>query len=313
MSTPSQGADPPPPDVRVGIVSWNTAELLGRCLDSLPAALGSLRAEVVVVDNASTDDSVSVARRHGATVVENRENVGYARAMNQALTGTDAPYLVALNPDTEAHPGSLERLVAVLRDEHDIGLVAPRLRHADGSLQHSVHPFPSLRVAAALALPERVHRWYGASLWLEGHAAHDRAADVDWAIGAVHAVRRSALPRPDEPYSERWFMYVEDLDLCWRLQRRGWRVRFDPAAVVTHVGNAAGAQAWGAERTARWMAATYDWCRSVHGRWWTRAWGFTAAATLGVRALTAAVRGDQPAARRDAGLARTNLRLLLDR
>lgn len=313
MSAPHQGAGAPAPEVRVGIVSWNTAELLDRCLGSLPAALGSLRAEVVVVDNASTDDSVMVARRHGVTLVENRENLGYARGMNQALAGTEAPFIVALNPDTEPHPGSLERLVAVLRDHRDVGLVAPRLLEADGTLQHSVHPFPSLRVAAALALPVRTHRWFGRSLWLEGHAPHDRAADVDWAIGAVHVIRRSALPRPDEAYSERWFMYVEDLDLCWRLHRDGWRVRFDPAAVVTHVGNAAGSQAWGAERTERWMAATYDWCRAVRGRPWTVAWGLAAAATLGVRALVAAVRSDRPAARRDARLARLNLRLLLGR
>lgn len=295
-------------EVRVGIVSWNTAELLDRCLAALPGALGVVDAEVVVVDNASHDRSAAVARRHGVVVVENAENMGYARAMNQALGGTEAAYLIALNPDTEPGPGSLERLVATLRADPGIGLCVPRLLEADGSLQHSVYPFPSLVVAAALALPVRTHRFFGRQLWLEGHAPHDRAADIDWAIGAVHVIRRAAVPDPDHPYSERWFMYVEDVDLCWRLHRAGWRVRFEPAAVVVHVGNAAGAQAWGEERTARWMAATYDWCRTERGRLWTWCWGAISVAALTARTVVAAARGDRPNRRHLVRLLRINLR-----
>src|SRR3546814_14755832 len=85
-------------DVRVGIVSWNTAELLDRCLAALPAALGELEAEVVVVDNDSDDDSAAVAERHGVKVVHNADHDGYARGMNAALDDTDAPVLIALNP-----------------------------------------------------------------------------------------------------------------------------------------------------------------------------------------------------------------------
>ncbi len=299
--------------LRVGVVSWNTAALLDRCLAALPAAVEGVDTEVVVVDNASDDDSVAVARRHGVTVVANDENLGYAKGMNQALGGSDATYLLALNPDTEPRPGSLAHLVAVLDREPGVALVAPRLLEADGRLQHSVYPFPSLRVAAALALPARFHRRLGRRLWLEGHAPHDAAADVDWAIGAVHAIRRDALDDPDHPYSERWFMYVEDLDLCWRLSRAGWRIRFEPASEVPHVGNAAGEQAWGTARTARWMAATYDWCRTVHGPAWTAAWGGLAVATLGTRAGIARLRGRRGEAAASAELARINLRELRPR
>lgn len=282
----------PVADVRIGIVSWNTADLLERCLAALPAAVGRLDVEVVVVDNASVDGSLVVARRHDVVVLANSENVGYARAMNQALAGTDAPFLIALNPDTEARPGSLERLVKVLQSDPGIGMCVPRLLEVDGSLQHSVYPFPSLLVSAVLALPVFVHRFLGRRLWLEGHAPHDRPADVDWAIGAVHVMRRSAVPDPDRPYCERWFMYVEDVDLCWRMGRAGWRVRFVPDAVVAHVGNAAGAQAWGDERTARWMAATYDWCRAERGTLWTWCWGSLSVGALAVRTLLATARGD---------------------
>jgi GT2 family glycosyltransferase len=262
------------PDVRVGIVSWNTAALLDACLASLPAALDGLAAEVVVVDNASADDSVAVAARHrGVTVVAGTANVGYARAMNRALAGSAAPVLLACNPDTVFPPGSLAALVAALEAHPDAGVAAPRLLAPDGSVQHSVYRFPGLRVAAAVnLLPGPVHgRLFGRRLWLEGHAPHDRPAYVDWAIGAVHAVRASALAG-EPPYRERWFMYAEDLDLCWRLARRGWRTWFAADVAVCHVGNAAGAQAFGPERTERWLAATYDWFRLERGPVATRAW-----------------------------------------
>ncbi|MEY2477445.1 MAG: hypothetical protein QOG87_2760 [Actinomycetota bacterium] len=260
-------------DVRIGIVSWNTAELLGRCLDALPAATGALTTEVVVVDNDSSDGSAEVAAAAGVGVVRNATNVGYAKAMNQALADTDAEFLLALNPDTEPPPGSLERLVDGLRDRPDAGLAVPRLVNVDGSTQHSVYRFPSLAVAAAVTLlPVRMHAGpVGRRFWLEGHAPHDRTTEVEWAIGAVHCIRRAALDG-EAPYRERWFMYVEDLDLCWRLSGRGWKVVLDADVEVPHVGNAAGAQAWGAERTARWLDPTYDWYALERGETAARRW-----------------------------------------
>jgi GT2 family glycosyltransferase len=272
-------------DVRVGIVSWNTARLLDRCLAALPAALPGMSYEVVVVDNASDDDSVDVARAHGATVVANDTNTGYARAMNRALAGSAAPVLIALNPDTVAPAGSLAGLVAALDDHPDAGVVVPRLVNSDGTLQHSVYRFPSLTVAAAVsALPVRAHRGrVGRALWLEGGAPHDLEEPVDWAIGAVHVIRASAL-HGEPPYRERWFMYVEDLDLCWRLRRGGWRTWLVPGVEILHVGNASGALAWGEARTGRWLDATYDWYALVHGRASARVWGALQVAGLAAKA-----------------------------
>lgn len=262
------------PAVRVGIVSWNTATLLDACLRALPDALGDLDAEVVVVDNASSDGSADVASRHaGVKVIRSGVNDGYAVAMNRALAG-HADVLVALNPDTVPAPRSIAVLVDALLSAPDVGVVVPRLTNPDGSAQHSVYRFPSLAVAAAVGLlPSRLHGGaVGRRFCLEGHTPHDVARDVDWAIGAVHVIRRSALG--GEPaYRDRWFMYVEDLDLCWRLGRRGWRIRLEPSAEVVHVGNAAGAQAWGDDRTARWLDATYDWYALERGAARARVWG----------------------------------------
>jgi N-acetylglucosaminyl-diphospho-decaprenol L-rhamnosyltransferase len=254
--------------IRIGIVSWNTAALLDRCLAALPAALAGAEATVTVVDNASTDNSVQIASRHpGIQVICNPVNVGYARAMNQALAGGDTDVLVALNPDTEPPRESLVTLAKRLLQQPDVGLVVPRLVGCDGALQHSVYRFPSSRQVATVLLSPRfvLRRGLGERWWAEGHARHDRATDIDWAIGAVHVIRAAALDG-QPPYDETSFMYVEDLDLCWLLARRGWRRRLEPEVTVKHVGNAAGAQAWGDQRTARWLARTYEWYERTHGR-----------------------------------------------
>ena len=273
-------------EVRVGIVSFNTASLLERCLDALPSALDGLRAEIRVVDNASTDDSVEVARRHAAVDVQrNAANVGYAKAMNDALDETDAPVLIALNPDTEPPVRSLRVLAEhVLADER-VGLVVPRLVDPDGTEQPSVHRFPSLGLAAvANLLPARSLRGgLGRRFWIAGAAGQRTTGSIDWAFGAVHVMRRAAAGA--RPYDERSFMYAEDLDLCWRLHQQGWRVELAGDVAIPHVGNAAGAIHWGDEREDRVWQATYDWyarSRSDAGARLYAALNLTGATTKGV-------------------------------
>ena len=288
-------------EVRVGIVSFNTASLLDRCLAALPAALDGLRAEVVVVDNDSQDDSATVAeRRTGVEVHRNPTNAGYAVAMNDALDGTEAPVLLALNPDTEPPPGALRTLVDRLRAHPGAGLVVPRLLNADGTLQPSVHRFPSIRLAAvANLLPARALRGaLGRRYWIEGAADHRSCESIDWAYGAVHVMRRDATGA--RPYDERWFMYVEDLDLCWRVRRSGWTVELAGDIAVPHVGNAAGSQHWGAGREARVWAATYDWCARELGPSSTRLYAALNATGAFARGLALQSRGrlrHDPAAR----------------
>lgn len=249
--------------VRVGIVSWNTASLLDRCLSALPAALAGLDAEVVVVDNASADDSVERAASHdGVKVIAQCRNVGYAAAMNVALAGSDAPVLVALNPDTEPPPGSLATLCHRLLGDAGVGLVAPLLTDPAGVAQYTARRFPSLAGAAASCLlPVRCQAGsLGRRLLLEPAPQPRQPTPVDWVIGAVHVIRASALAGR-AAYDERWFMYAEDLELCWWLAARGWSVRLEADVTVPHVGNAAGAQAWADGYEQRCLDAIYDWYR----------------------------------------------------
>lgn len=302
------------PELRVGIVSWNTAEHLDRCLTALPAALDGLDAEVVVVDNASADASVEVAGRHAVTVVANPDNRGYAVAMNQALADTDASWLLALNPDTVPGPGSLRRLVERARAMPDAGIVVPRLVHPDGRPQHSAYRFPGPVVPLVAALSTRRLRRsaIGRRLLLEGSGAH-AGGTVDWAIGAVHLIRAPALAG-EAPYSTRSFMYAEDLELCWRLTQRGAPTVVVDDVEIVHVGNAAGEQAWGDERSVRYWTATYDVIALRRSPAAARraALGATVAATISLVRLAIAARrpsDDGRSARHAAAIRRAELRV----
>ncbi len=278
--------------MRVGIVSWNTAELLDACLASLATEIARPQIEVVVVDNASSDGSADVAERHpGVRVIRNDSNVGYARAMNQALAGGDADVLVALNPDTVVPVGVLRALVDRLWIDPLVGLVAPRLVDPDGSMQESGYRFPSAATALAehfLWAEPRTGRWRRRA-WFRGPVDARGCGDIDWAIGAVHVIRRSALG-DRLPYDERWFMYTEDMELCWSLGRRGWRRRLEADLEVIHVGNASGRKQWGTTPTLLTVSGTYDWFGRTHGAGAARAWALANAVGSIPHGLSLAVR-----------------------
>ena len=117
-----------------------------------------------------------------------------------------------------------------------------------------------------------LRRGLGRRFWLEGHCDHpSERVEVDWAIGAVHVIRRAALVGK-QPYDETWFMYAEDIELCWRLRRAGWAIRLEGDVVVEHEGNASGAQAWGSTRTVRWLVPTLEWFARDRGGLRLRLW-----------------------------------------
>lgn len=286
---------PAAPDVRIGIVSYDTPDDLDGCLRSLPAAIDGLEAEVVVVDNGSSGDAdAAVAGRYDVRLLRNERNVGYPRAMNQALGGTQAPVLLALNPDTLLVPGALTHLVRRLQADDSIGVVGPRMIGTDGTLQHSVRAFPSPGDALLTGFvpPGLRSRLPGDRPWLESAPEPASPIDVEWLVGAVHVIRRAAVQR-HHVYSERSFMYAEDMELCWHVRQRGCRVVYDPSVSVQHVGNATGARAFGATREQRWLDATYDWYVATRGAAAARRWAAANAVGLAAKRSVLAVRGDE--------------------
>jgi N-acetylglucosaminyl-diphospho-decaprenol L-rhamnosyltransferase len=258
--------------VTVAVVSWNTRELLLQCLASLAPEIDAGRAEVWVVDNASSDGSAQAARSSGerVRVIESGENIGFGRAVNLVAARTATPWLLALNSDVSLEPGALKALLEAGEDPK-VGCVAPRLVLPGGATEHSVHPFPSLPLTLAFNLGlYRLSRTLGDRLCLEGFWNSDRPREVPWAIGACLLIRRAAFDQAGG-FDQRQWLYAEDLDLGWRIRASGWVTRYEPRAKVWHHSGAATSQVFGSDRTERFMAASYSMLRRRRGV--VRMWG----------------------------------------
>jgi N-acetylglucosaminyl-diphospho-decaprenol L-rhamnosyltransferase len=228
-------AGPSETAVAVVLVTYQSARDLAMCLGSLERAAGPHPLEVVVVDNASTDASVEIARGYGAKVLENHVNQGLSRAINTGVAQTGAPWLLIANPDTWLSPGSLRRLLATATSDPVIGCVGPHLANPDGSDYPTGRRFPSLLMGALHAALAPV--WPDNPATRRYHmveADRSRPLDVDWVSGACMLIRRQAFEEIGG-FDPGYFMYFEEMDACLRLHRAGWRVVFDPLAEVKHV------------------------------------------------------------------------------
>lgn len=222
------------PAVTVVIVSYNTKGPLLRCLASLRDHAGQ-PLEVRVIDNASADGSPAAVRAAfpGVLVTENAENVGFARANNIGLRAATTPYVLVLNPDARLEPGALPALVAILDARNDVAIVGPKTLSPDGSIQVSFGP--DLTPLAEWSQRRLVHgvkaRHPQALREAERLAATVR--EPDWVSGSCFLARREALARISY-FDEGFFLYEEDADLCLRVRKEGFRVAFEPRAVVVH-------------------------------------------------------------------------------
>lgn len=220
------------PDLSVVVVNWNTSGLLRQCLSSVITSLENDLADVTVVDNASSDDSVALVRNEFPTVrlIENDSNVGFARANNQGINASGGRYVLLLNSDTIVRPGALAGLVEFMESHPDAGACGPRLILPSGTPQ----PYSFGYDPTIVYLLKR-----GLKRLLTGRYLHDWATDqvtgVDWVSGACMMLRRAALDQVGL-LDERIFMYFEDNDLCSRLRRWGWRVYYNPRVSIVHLG-----------------------------------------------------------------------------
>lgn len=225
-------------DLSVVVVSWNVRDLLLRCLATVFAEADTgLSLEVFVVDNASTDGTAEAVKRqfHLAKVIANERNVGFVRANNQALGLCAGRHVLLLNPDTEVLPGALAHLVATADADPSLGAVGPMLLFADGTVQSSRRRFPTL--GTAIVESTVLQRFFGNAALVRRFYVADRRddeeQDVDWLVGACLLARRRAMEQVGT-LDERFFMYSEEVDWCYRLRQAGWRVRYTPAARVVH-------------------------------------------------------------------------------
>jgi GT2 family glycosyltransferase len=210
-------------DVSVSIVNTNSRELLLACLDSLRDE----DAEIVVLDNASEDGSADAVRAGfpDVRVIAQRHRAGFGANHNTVIRATTGRYVYVLNEDTTAEDWALDRLVAYLDRNPRVAALGPRLVYPDGRHQDSAWRFPTPAVSA-LGLVT-----LGRAGVKQSHGEQPRP--VDWVMGAAILLRREALEQVGL-FDEGYFLYSEEVDLCFRLRRAGWGVQYFPEVTVVH-------------------------------------------------------------------------------
>ncbi|PID85069.1 MAG: glycosyl transferase [Chloroflexi bacterium] len=224
-------------DLSIIIVSWNVADLLRDCLHSIVAGRGELELQVIVVDSASSDNSVAMVRDEFPWVelLACDENVGFPKGNNLGLARANGRYVLLLNPDTVILGDALPQMMSFMRQNSGVGVLGCQLLNADGTVQSSKRRFPTLATAffestwLEFAAPKGVlKRYYAEDL------PDDATNDVDWVVGACMLLPTqvvAAVGGMDEAY----FMYSEELDWCRRIKDSGWRVVYYPEAKIIHL------------------------------------------------------------------------------
>jgi len=223
----------------VVIVSWNVREDLLRCLRSIGQNPPQAEYEVIVVDNAGSDGTAEAVHRQFPAVrlIANNENRGFAAANNQALEIAAGRYVFFLNPDTIVKPGSFDVLLDFMENNPNVGACGPRLLFEDGRLQSTVRAFPTF--AGALHR-HTIFKTLGIfrpayNKWLLKNFSYDKLAEVDQVMGAALMVRKSVLDDLGGMDERNFFMYYEEVDLCYRIKQAQWRIMFVPDAEFVHL------------------------------------------------------------------------------
>lgn len=262
-------------DCSVIIVSYNVADLLSACLHSIfaqPAAFTSATfglplVEVLVVDSASSDNTVSRVQRQFPQVrlIACQYNIGYTRGNNLALRQARGRHLLLLNPDTVLHGTALTDLIRFMDLYPDVGIVGPHTFNADGTTQATRRRFPTRRIAFFEST------WlqpYAPKEWLRHYYAQDIAddatADVDWVQGSALMARREVYEQVGG-LDEQYVMFSEELDWCRRARQRGWRVVYKGDTSITHYGGASTEQV-GALKHIYFQQSKLRYFRLYHGR-----------------------------------------------
>ena len=264
-AAPSNGAlaraaiEPYAPLLSVVVVTYNVRHLLAACLRSVLASKAPFPFEVCVVDT-GTDGSAALVRGDfpEVQVIEAPHNPGFAGANNLGLRRSRGRYCLLLNPDTEVPPDALADTVAALEEDPAIGILGPKLVRADGSLDLACRrSFPTPRNALYhfLRLPRLFPRQPLFGEYNLTSRDPDEAYDVDAVTGAYMLMRRETLEQIGL-LDETFWMYGEDLDLCWRSRARGWRTRYHPAVEVLHLK--------GQSSKGRSLRCTYEFFRAMH-------------------------------------------------
>ncbi len=272
-----------PWNARVGavVVDFHAGSALAHCVDSL--RLEGVD-EVVVVENGTPGSARSALQGRAVRIVAPGLNLGYGRGVNRGVASVATRELLLVsNPDVVVHHGAVDALVAALDAQPDVGIVGPQIRRPDGTVYPSHRVFPNFWLAGLHALLEPL--WPANPATRRYRSRHDDGT-VDWVSGACFMIRRGAFEDVGG-FDERYFMFAEDMALCWDLRERGWRTAAVDDAVVTHVEGLSRQRATGSMIWAHHLSALrFEW-HSARGV--RRALVPLAAVVLGVRLIVVTI------------------------
>lgn len=214
------------------IVNWNAKEFILHCLENLNSIIKNNLLEVIIVDNRSIDGSGEEIKKlfPNFKLIENKTNLGFAKAVNQGLRLSESKYVLLLNPDTLIREEALIKLKTFMDNHPDVGIAGAQLINEDGSKQNSIANFPSL---VTELLNKRLLRWLLPERFPGKERQYHEPIEVDSVIGACMMVRREAIEQVglmDEDY----FLFFEETDLCYRMKRAGWKIYHVPQAQIIH-------------------------------------------------------------------------------
>jgi GT2 family glycosyltransferase len=234
------------PVLSIVIVTWNGKRYALQCLESLHANPAQVTTEIIVVDNASTDGTPAAIRAGfpQVRVIENQDNLGFAKANNIGIAESRGKYISLINSDVVVFAGCLDKMLSVMERNDDIGIMGPKMRCQDGSTGLSVMQLPTVwnTLCAALAL----HSIFPKSKSLAGFSMKSDAirtiTDVQVVTGWFWMITLTALQQVGG-LDERFFMFGEDIDWCHRFGKKGWRVVFCGEAESLHYGGGSSEEA----------------------------------------------------------------------
>jgi GT2 family glycosyltransferase len=269
-----------PYELSIIIVNWNGGRLLSRCVETIVNSRPATSYEIVIVDNASEDDSLArlkssellapLIANQQLRIFNNSENRGFGAANNQGFALTDSPFVLLLNLDTEVGPGTIETLMRTMQSDPTIGVCGPKILNADGTLQISAFFNPPRvwhTVLSQLKLYHLLPRRIRGELLLGRHWDHDRQRSVPMLSGAAMLARREMIDQVGG-FDERFHMYSEDTEWCWRITRANWKLVFVPEAVVLHHGAESSKKRWSSqERLKVRLEAGFNFEHRVLPRW----------------------------------------------
>lgn len=218
------------------IVNYNGKGILCNCIESIYKSSSTVNFEIILVDNASSDGSVETIKKEfpEVQVLVNQENKGFSFANNRGIEIAKGDYILLLNNDTLILPGQLDIMLKFMQEHQDVGAVGPKLLNPDGSFQMSFWSFPNLftefnrRIINLFAFAN--YRFFKDLL----EDLYIKEKEIDWVSGACLMVRRKTIEDVGI-LDENFFMYFEDVDWCYRIRRKGWKIYFLPIARIVHL------------------------------------------------------------------------------